>query len=183
MTTNGATLTTGSLTTRDLDLEIHSTQGGGLKDMSRLCLATSQRHTHWPRLMGKGLAGRRETSVFWLTIDITIPSLHQSDSSPTACKLNSNFAISKMPRTPPKPTAKVEFRPYPSSSPPSNDSSSKDTGSSGNSKMKVDRKGPKGVWTAEEQKQLLHFAINRNGRGWGEAVPGKTANQASCLWS
>ena len=44
MTTNGGTLTTGSLTTRDLDLKIHHTQGGGLKDMSRLCLTTSQRH-------------------------------------------------------------------------------------------------------------------------------------------
>jgi hypothetical protein len=29
---------------------------------------------------------------------------------------------------------------------------------------------------------LLHFALNRNGRGWEEAVPGKTGEQAGSLW-
>ena len=179
MTTNGGTLTTGSLTTRDLDLKIHNTQGGGLKDMSRLCLATSQRHTYWPRLMGKCLSPR-PTGVVWLTIDNT--NLHQGDSLPTdelATLSYPRYLCSKMPRTPTKPTPKVES---PSSSPPSNDSDSKEDGSA--KKTKVDRKGSKGsVWTGEEQLQLFHFAINRNGRSWGDAVPGKSGVQACSLWT
>jgi hypothetical protein len=87
-----------------------------------------------------------------------------------------------MPRTPTKPTVKVEARPYPSSSPPSNDSDSRDDGSA--KKKKLDRKGSKGsVWTGEEQLQLFHFAMNRNGRSWGDAVPGKSGVQACSLWT
>ena len=37
-------------------------------------------------------------------------------------------------------------------------------------------------WTGEEKIQLLHFALERNGRGFGEAVPGRTASQASQTW-
>jgi len=86
-----------------------------------------------------------------------------------------------MPRTPTKATVKVEFQPYPSSSPTSKNSDSRDGGST--KKVKADRTGEKAsAWTAEVQKQLLHFALNRNGRWWEEAVPGKTGNQAGTLW-
>jgi hypothetical protein len=77
----GIDLTTGSSTTRDLDLEIHKTQGGGLKDMSRLCLTRSQRHSNGPRSMREGFRDR-ETAIIWLTIDIFESSLHQSHSPP-----------------------------------------------------------------------------------------------------
>lgn len=39
------------------------------------------------------------------------------------------------------------------------------------------------TWTADELKLLFHFAVNRNGRGWGESVPGRTSSQASQAWT
>jgi len=89
-----------------------------------------------------------------------------------------------MPKTPTKSTAvkRESTQPYPSSPPVSGGSDTQDEVN--DQKLKASRKGTKGsAWTGEEQKQLLHFALNRNGRGWGEAVPGKTATQASSIWT
>jgi len=38
------------------------------------------------------------------------------------------------------------------------------------------------AWTGDEKVQLFHFALERNGRGWDEAVMGRTASQASQTW-
>jgi hypothetical protein len=82
-------------------------------------------------------------------------------------------ATSKTDTTPTKRAA-----PYPASSPNSDDQS--DT----KSQIETPNKKGKGMtWSGEELKQLLHFALNRNGRGWGEAVRGRTANQANQTWT
>lgn len=75
-----------------------------------------------------------------------------------------------MPRTPKKSSA----RNGPYASPAS--SSSEDH----KPKIRTPTKGT--AWTAHELKTLLHFALDRNGRSWGEAVPGRTTSQASQTW-
>lgn len=159
-----------------IEPEKHNRQGGGLKDMSSLCLTTSQRH----ELM-KGLTPR-PGDRYHMADDILATSSKSSIRPQPVCTSDSRHHISKMPRTPTKSTVKVESQPYPSFSPPSNDSDSKDDGSL--KKGKVDKKGSKGsAWTGEEQLQLFQFAMNRNGRSWGDAVPGKSGVQACSLWT
>jgi hypothetical protein len=123
--------------------------------------------------------------------DDIIKSLHSSTHHLALQTRNTDQTIqlgttTTMPKTPTKPAAvkRESTLPYPSSSSPSpnDDSDSKDEVSPKN--VKGEGTGSsKSVWTAAEQKQLFQFAINRKGRGWGEAVPGKTAAQARCLWS
>ena len=143
--------------------------------MSILCLTISQSHE-----VMKGLTGR-PGDRYHMADDISTSSSRSIIRLQSTCSLDTVPPAIKMPRTPIKATVKVESQPYPSSSPTSKTSNSKDDGSA--KKVKADRTGEKAsAWTAEEQKQLLHFALNRNGRGWEEAVPGKTGNQAGTLW-
>lgn len=43
------------------------------------------------------------------------------------------------------------------------------------------RQGGK-AWTMEEKLQLFRFAMDRHGRGWEEAVSGRSASQSSQTW-
>lgn len=50
--------------------------------------------------------------------------------------------------------------------------------------MRGNINGGKGTaWTGEELIQLFRFAMDRDGRDWGVAVQGRTANQARQTWT
>jgi len=108
--------------------------------MSRLCLSTSQSHE-----VMEGLTGR-PGDRYHMADDILTTSSRSSIRLQPTCSLDTVPPIIKMPRTPTKATVKVESQPYPSSSPTSKSSDSKDGGSA--KKVKADRTGEKAsVWT------------------------------------
>ena len=123
----------------------------------------------------------------------------------------SEFVHAVMPATPARSRVKGDKKPYikpdPATSPPSTPtpnriSSAKTTPSTASpgpyNSSDIDGKtydapetkpksSPKSraagkAWTGDEKVQLFRFALERNGRGWDEAVMGRTASQASQTW-
>jgi hypothetical protein len=81
-----------------------------------------------------------------------------------------------MPRTPKKPSGESSslHKPYPSTPDKTESKAS----------MRGNINGGKGTaWTGEELIELFRFAMDRNGRDWGVAVQGRTANQARQTWA
>ena len=79
-----------------------------------------------------------------------------------------------MPRTPKKPRADstTPTKPYPTSSP---DDKTDIKTTINNAKATA--------WTGEELVILFRFAMDRNGRDWGQAVEGRNASQARQTWA
>jgi len=81
-----------------------------------------------------------------------------------------------MPRTPKKPSRE--------SSPPQKPYPSTPDKTESKPSMRGNINGGKGTaWTGEELLNLFQFVLDRNGRDWGLAVEGRTANQARQTWS
>jgi len=110
----------------------------------------------------------------------TTPSRPKKDMKPYVkpqIKVISRKSPDTVPETPRKiPSAKKE----PSQSSDSSDIDTKPQAS----KKAVSPKARQGgkAWTLEEKLQLFRFAMDRHGRGWEEAVSGRTASQSSQTW-
>jgi hypothetical protein len=122
------------------------------------------------------------TSLQHHSTSYNLPLTFQPTPYPT-----SPITIAIMPRAPSKTnrTPNKRAQPYPSSSPVSDDSEIKPSDVGDDTKPQTKSTGKKGrgtAWSGEDLQQLFDFALNRNGRDWGEAVPGRTANQARQTW-